>query len=169
MKKLLIMLFLAAVLTACGNDSQDESNDNASSENNTQEENQKVDEETSKYPFPEDSEPVGNATVTITTASGSSEDDNVPVLIVQQDTLMEQIGMDLANFEGDKQTFVYADKKFVQAEQVGELTQTSLDVEGNLLEPGTHTVTAVQFEGDDPNGQIINYTEAKFEVKEGAS
>ncbi|MFP9131282.1 hypothetical protein [Niallia sp. BSM11] len=169
MKKLLIMIFLATVLTACGNDSQDKNNDNSSSENSTQNDNQKVDEEESKYPFPEDSEQVGNATVTITTASGSSEDGNVPVLIVQQDTLMEQIGMDLANFQGDKQTFVYADKRFVQAEQVGELTQTSLDVEGNLLDTGTHTVTAVQFEGDDPNGKVINYTEAKFEVKEGAS
>ena len=64
---------------------------------------------------------------------------------------------------------MYVDKKFFQAEQIGELTQTSINVEGDLLEAGTRTVAAIQFENDDPTGTAINYTEAKFEVKEGAS
>jgi len=169
MKKLLILLFLVTVLTACGKDSQDNESDNSTSDSATQNENQEESEEESKYPFPENAKSTGDATITISTASGSSEGGKVPVLFVQEDTLMDQVGMDLANFEGDKQTYIYADKKFVQSEQVGELTQTSLDVEGDLLETGTHIVTAVQFEEDDPNKKVINYTEAKFEVKEGAS
>lgn len=74
--------------------------------------------------------------------------------------------MNLENFQGDKETFVYVNKKFVQAEQVSELTQTSLDLEGELLKPGTYTVAVVQFENNDPNRA---YTEAQYEVKEGSS
>jgi len=172
-----MVLFIAGLITGCGNN-QDGANDNTASDNDTVQnenqeddtaQNQETDEQESKYPFPEDAEPVGDATVTLSTAAGSSEGGNIPVLFVQENTIMDQIGMDLANFQGDKQTFIYVEKKFVEAMQVGMLTQTNLDVEGDLLKPGIYTVTAVQFENDDPNdGKVVNYTEGKFEVKEGA-
>ncbi|MBO1626096.1 hypothetical protein J4P90_12770 [Bacillus sp. SY8(2021)] len=34
------------------------------------------------------------------------------------------------------------------------------------LKTGIHTVTAVQFEGGEPTGKVLNFTEAKFEIKE---
>lgn len=123
--------------------------------------------EESKYPFPEGTQATGIATITVSTPAGSSEGGNVPVLFVEKDSLMQQIGMDLANFDGSKQTFIYLDKIFVNTEQVVELTQTSLTLEQkDGLKPGIHTVTAVQFEGDDPTAAVTTYTETQFESKE---
>ena len=79
---------------------------------------------------------------------------------------MLHLGIDYSNFQGDKQTFVYVDKIFKETLQVAELTQTSIILSEDTLKPGLHTVTAVQFKNDDPKGKVLNFIEAKYEVKE---
>ncbi|TCP24915.1 hypothetical protein EV207_12218 [Scopulibacillus darangshiensis] len=129
---------------------------------------QAASEKKSKYPFPSDTTAKGNGKVVIETPAGSSENGNVPVLFVDKNTSFTQTDIDLSNFEGDKQTYIYVNKKFVQAEQVGEETATTLDLEGDLLKPGIYTVTAVQFKDNDPTKEVIGLASTKFEIKEGA-
>ncbi|PEJ48203.1 hypothetical protein CN692_24155 [Bacillus sp. AFS002410] len=80
---------------------------------------------------------------------------------------MIQIGADFEKFQGDKQTFVYIDQFYNSTDQYGELTQSSVELSEQTLKPGVHTVAAIQFDNDDPNtGKIVNFIEAKYEVKE---
>jgi hypothetical protein len=168
-----VLILSVGLLAACGSsDTKNDNDNNANKTTTTEKANKdegKTTREESKYPFPENASPTGKGKIVISTPSGTSENGNVPVLIIEPDTAMTQIGIDLSNFDGSKQTYIYINKIFNTAEQVGELTQTSLNLEGVFLKPGTYTVTAVQFDNDDPkSGKVINYTEAKYEVKKGA-
>ncbi|EJQ59157.1 hypothetical protein [Bacillus mycoides] len=163
MKKLIVAGLALGLLAGCGStDSKSEAKDNTTQSSNSETSNKK----TSKYPFPKDTTPVGDGKIAVSTPAGNSENGNVPVLFLGKDTIMTQIGIDYATFQGDKQTFVYVDKIFKETTQVGELTQSTFPLEEDSLKPGVHTVTAVQFENDDPKGKVLNFVEAKYEVKE---
>lgn len=169
MKKLLLSVLAIGLLTGCGSQSttDQKSEKSTKSEAKTTETAKKTADTTpkSKYPFP-NSAPIGSGKLSISTPSGNSDNGNVPVLFLKQDEMMVQITADLQDFQGDKQTFIYIDKFFNETEQVGEHTETSLNLQENTLKPGVHTVTAVQFENDDPaSGKVINFVEAKYEVK----
>jgi hypothetical protein len=171
-KKILFGILVVGFLVGCSTDAGDEPGEEktevAKEENKDSQPTSEteVKQEESKYPFPTNATPVGDAKLTVSTPAGNSSDGNAPVLFVQPDDLIIQIGADFENFQGDKQTFIYIDKIFSNTDQVGELSQTSLDLSENLLKPGLHTVTAVQFENDDPSSPVINFIEAQYEVKE---
>ncbi|TXR98750.1 hypothetical protein DN390_16525 [Bacillus sp. SH7-1] len=163
MKKFIVAGLALGLLAGCSStDSKSEAKDNNTQSAKSETSSQK----TSKHPFPKDATPVGEGKITVDTPAGNSENGNVPVLFADKNTIMDQIGLDYSNFQGDKQTFVYVDKIFNMTTQVGELTQSTFSLEENTLKPGVHTVTAVQFENDDPKGKVLNFVEAKYEVKE---
>ncbi|HEF1901516.1 hypothetical protein CON42_30795 [Bacillus thuringiensis] len=163
MKKLIIAGLSIGLLAGCGStDSKSEVKDQTTQSEKSETSTKK----TSKHPFPKDAKPVGEGKITVDTPAGNSENGNVPVLFSDKNTIMDQIGLDYANFQGDKQTFVYVDKIFDRTTQVGELTQSTFTLAEDTLKPGVHTVTAVQFENDDPKGKVLNFVEAKYEVKE---
>lgn len=163
MKKLIIAGLSIGLLAGCGStDSKSEVKDQTTQSEKSETSTKK----TSKHPFPKDAKPVGEGKITVDTPAGNSENGNVPVLFSDKNTIMDQIGLDYANFQGDKQTFVYVDKIFDRTTQVGELTQSTFTLAEATLKPGVHTVTAVQFENDDPKGKVLNFIEAKYEVKE---
>lgn len=171
MKKWLMIFLAAATLVACNTEESTETKEDKSKTETTEEQTNNTtqgneSEPVSEYPFPE-STPVGESKILVSTPAGDSSEGNVPVLFASPEDILVQIGLDLENFLGDKQTFIYIDKIFQNTEQVGELTQTSLDLQEYTLAVGEHTVTAVQFENDDPEaGAVINFVEAKYEVKE---
>lgn len=119
----------------------------------------------SKYPFPVAVAPLGNGGLVIRTASGTSEGGSVPVLFVAKDTVLKQIGADFTNWVGDKEVFLYIDKVFLVANQGGERSQWTLTLENEALKTGIHNVSAIQFENNNPNGKVIGYQEAAFEIK----
>ncbi|WP_342715436.1 hypothetical protein AAG068_18785 [Bacillus paramycoides] len=163
MKKLIIAGLSIGLLAGCGStDSKSEAKDNTTQSSTSETSNKK----TSKYPFPKDATSVGEGKIKVSTPAGNSENGNAPVLFANNNDLMLHLGIDYANFQGDKQTFVYVDKIFKETLQVAELTQTSIILSEDTLKPGVHTVTAVQFENDDPKGKVLNFIEAKYEVKE---
>ncbi|HDR7363129.1 TPA: hypothetical protein QCX21_000796 [Bacillus toyonensis] len=163
MKKLIIAGLSIGLLAGCASTVNKSEAQNQTTQSEKSETSNK---KTSKYPFPKDTTPVGEGKITVDTPAGNSENGNVPVLFSDKNTIMDQIGIDYANFQGDKQTFVYVDKIFNKTTQVGELTQSTFSLEEDTLKPGVHTVTAVQFENDDPKGKVLNFVEAKYEVKE---
>ena len=44
-------------------------------------------------------------------------------------------------------------------------SQISLDLTGDMLSVGTHTVQVVQYDSDDPSGEMITYKSANYEIK----
>lgn len=166
MKKLIYVIALSILLAACGKDeaepiTQESQNDETQTE-------ETLEEVESEYPFPTDSTPIGNAKITVSTPAGDSTNGNVPVLFVSEDDLLVQIGIDYENFDGSLETFVYINEIYYGSEQVGELTQTSLDLSENNLKPGDYTVTAVQFTENDPTKEPINLTQAQFKIEEAS-
>lgn len=170
MKKILL-LSLIVLLAACGNE-------NTASEDKTVKEVDEVEEvetvtaeptkQVSEHPFPSNAEPIGTARITINTPSGDSLDGNVPVLFISDDVSATQIGIDYDEFDGSVETFVYINEIHNVTEQVGERSQGVLTLSGANLEPGEYTVTAVQFEGNDPNNAPFNLTQATFKIEQGS-
>ncbi|WP_050616253.1 hypothetical protein [Bacillus testis] len=161
--KLLLLcmtIIIATALAACDGEETKEKATDSKVENK-----QNSKDEDSKIPFPENTKPIGNATITVSTPAGNSKDGNVPVLFVNKDSLSESIGVDYENFQGDKETFVYINKKHHHTEQYASLTQSSEGLEGNFLKPGNYTIAAVQFEDNNPSKTPVTYTEAKYEIK----
>lgn len=167
----MLLLSLIALLAACGNEE-------ASPKDETVKEVDKVEEvepvtaepveEVSEHPYPANDEPVGSAMITVKMVSGDSADGNVPVLFVSESDSAIQIGVDYDEFDGSKETFVYINEMFYTTEQVGERSSGALTLSEGNLEPGEYTVTAVQFEGNDPNNAPINLTQAKYKIEKSS-
>lgn len=167
-----IFLTLSFVTSVgCNNNNDKQNTDNSAENKNANNEDSTKEEKNnqtskSKYPFPDDTTAKGKGKITLSTPAGTSENGKVPVLFVSKDDMVIQIGLDAENFDGSKQSFIYVDKVFSTTEQFGELTQTVVNLENNMLKPGIHKVSVVQFENDDPESTVTSYTEAEYEAKE---
>ncbi|WP_144507314.1 hypothetical protein [Bacillus mycoides] len=172
MKKLIATGLVVGLLTGCGSveivdDTKNQPKQKQKAETNT--------EKTKDYPFPTETESVGEGELIITTSEGNSKNGEVPAEMME-DVLIAHLPVKLAKFQEDKLIFIYVDKKCHLKKQVEELKEsgvildgfvaTHLDLIEDQLKPGIHTVTAVQFEGDEPSGKVLNFTEAKFEITE---
>ncbi|WP_419958988.1 hypothetical protein [Psychrobacillus sp. BM2] len=168
MKKILIFS-LIVLLAACGND---ESGTTEKEDVEVVETEQAEDTETvakeSEHPFPTDTSPKGDATITINTPAGDSSEGNIPVLFVSKGDSVIQIGINYDNFDGSKETFVYINDMFDTTEQAGERYQSVLSLSEDNLTPGDYTVTAVQFTDNDPSNEPINLTTAQFKIEEAS-
>ena len=108
---------------------------------------------------------LGKGRIIISTPSGSSENNSIPLLFVDKSTVLQQIGLDLINWEGDKEVFLYIDKVFIETKQGGERSSGSLTLEDDFLKVGVHKVSAIQFENNNPENKVVGYHEASFEIK----
>ncbi|MEH7463396.1 hypothetical protein V7166_15305 [Bacillus thuringiensis] len=159
MKKFIITGLSVMLLAGCG----------VTEEKNVKEETQQEQtvnaQQEIKYSFPEGVTSVGEGKVKVVTPDGTSENGNVPVVFIKKDTLIQQVEVELENFQEDKDIFVYVDKQFEDKHQVKKLAQTTVSLKEETLQPGIHTVTAIQYENNDPNGKVINFVQAQFENK----
>lgn len=118
-----------------------------------------------KYSFPKQSNATYEGSVTVITPAGTSEDGNIPTVFIKKDTIIQQVEIELSDFQEDKEIFLYVDESFEDRHRVSHFTDTTMELKGETLEPGIHTITAIQFENDDPSGQVVSFAEAKFENK----
>ncbi|MFD2681203.1 hypothetical protein [Bacillus seohaeanensis] len=170
MKKLIgVGLLLLLLLVGCSSDT-DETTDKESniSDEPAQEEKDVAEKPKSEYPFPSDTTEIGEGKLSIQTPSGDSADGTVPVLFVSDDVIMDSVGYTIENFDGDKEVFLYVNEIFVDANQGGYMSQSSLELEDWLLDPGEYEVVAAQFEGNDPNNKVVSLSKAKYKVEQGS-
>lgn len=166
MKKKLVTILLsacvAASLAACGNsdDTADKTEPQAKTESNAAEEKQV----TKGKDLPDgDYQDIGNGTMYIATAGGTSENGNVPVVFVSDEILL-QIGLNTSAFDGSKLSFIYVDGMLATKEQLSD-SQITLDLSDDMLAVGNHKVEVAQYENDDPAGNMVTYKQAAYEVK----
>lgn len=107
---------------------------------------------------------MGEGTMYLSTAGGTSEDGNVPVLYVEADTMLQQIGLDSEGMDGSILSYIYVDGMEVAKEQLAD-TQTVIDLGEAQLTEGVHTVEVVQYADDDTAGEMVTYKSAQYEVK----
>lgn len=109
-------------------------------------------------------EETGSGTFYVTTPSGTSEDGNVPILYFGEDDFLVSIGMEAWDFDGSRLTYIYLNGKEIETEQLAD-TQSSIGLEQGDIQEGENTVVAVQYDNDDPSGEIVTYKTASFEVR----
>lgn len=182
MKNKILMLFLSVMLSVfvfgCGDSNEStpsseipaasESSDNSDSSEAVKEnipQDEVVQEPVSQEKdLPDgDYSDIGEGEMYISTAGGTSEGGNVPVLFIQDEFLI-QIGLDTTNFDGSKLSYIYVDGMLLSKEQLGD-SQISLDLQGDALQAGTHSVEVLQYDNDEPSGSVITYKSASYEVK----
>ncbi|MEC2496409.1 hypothetical protein P9W82_23270 [Bacillus cereus] len=159
MKKFIITGLSVLLLVGCGapqekEDAQSKQEDqvvNASDEN--------------MVVFPEGAMSIGEGEVKVITPDGTSENGNIPTVFIKKDTLIQHVELELSNFPSDKETFVFVDQMYTDKHQVTSTTQTTVQLKEKTLETGSHTITAVQYENNDPTGKVISFNQATFETK----
>lgn len=107
---------------------------------------------------------MGSGTFFISTSSGTSEDGNIPVFLKDAGILMTEVGYSARGMDGSHLTFFYIDGMENDKDQISD-TDGSLIINGDMLSEGTHTVEAVQYDIDEPTGNVITYKSATYEVK----
>ena len=162
-KKLLLCfsVIICGLLLVTGCDST--KNDSSKSEDkNASEEGLKKDIPEGEY------SDMGNGEFYISTPSGTSENGNIPVFFVDEDTLAGKdyesgvdLGINAWGFDGSKLSTIYVDEVSQGTEQLAD-TQTSLFVSEKLTTVGIHKVEVLQF--DDSNN-VVTYKSAQYEIK----
>lgn len=107
---------------------------------------------------------MGSGTFFISTPSGTSQDGNVPVFLKDAGTLMTEVGYSAREMDGTHLTYFYIDGMENDKDQISD-TDGSLIINGYMLSEGTHTVEVVQYDTDEPTGNVITYKSATYEVK----
>ena len=97
------------------------------------------------------------------TAGGTSENGNIPVIFVADESLI-QIELDTSEFDGSKLSYIYIDGTLNNKCQLGD-SQLPLDLSGDSLSVGTHTVEVLQYDNDSPDGNLVTYKSASYEIK----
>ena len=158
----LIAMMLLAALTACGGSDDTKADDNTqektATETNTNETKEKGKD------FPEDDySDMGAGEMYLSTAGGTSEDGNIPVIFVEDEILI-QIGINTSSFDGSKLSYIYIDGILNSKEQLAD-SQQSIDLTEDDLTIGTHKVEVVQYDSDESDGSIVTYKTASYEIK----
>ena len=107
---------------------------------------------------------LGDGTVYIATAGGTSENGNVPVIYAEKDLILKQIGLNAWDFNGGALSFIYVDGMLINKAQLAN-TQMTLDLQGEQLAEGLHSVEVVQYENDDPTSTMTAYKAMQYEIK----
>lgn len=90
---------------------------------------------------------------------------NVIVVYANADTTLMQIGYETSGINGGSLSHIYIDGMLSTKEQLGD-SQGSLDLSGDALSVGTHTVEVVQYENDSVDAAVTVYKSASYEIKE---
>ncbi|MBK1809333.1 hypothetical protein JHL18_01565 [Clostridium sp. YIM B02505] len=166
MKKILVSLIVGVLslsLVACG---QAKDSKQATTEPTKQEQKQPEEpKKESSVNFPEGQSESGKGKIFVSTPAGTSENGNVPAILVKSDTLITQIGLNAQEMDGSKISYIYINKNFISKEQLAN-GEVSLDLKEENLKAGTYTVGVIQFDNDQPSGKVVTYHETKYQVKQ---
>lgn len=158
---LLLAAIMALALSACGNSAPEASQSTGAKQTAA---STSV-AETEPKDFPDgDYKETGNGSMYISTPGGTSENNAVPVLFVEVADSLIQIGLNSQEMDGSKLSYIYVDGMLNAKEQLGD-AQISLDLQGDALTVGTHKVEVVQYDNDQPDGKLVTYKSASYEVK----
>lgn len=171
MKKIyvgILTLFLCVSFIGCSSSSLTTSSRNAilseSAKNSSQNSNSGSISSASKD-LPNGSyKDIGKGTMYISTPSGTSEGGNIPVIFANKNGALIQIGIDTRDFDGSKLSYVYVDGILNTKEQYGD-GQSSINLVESLLSVRNHKVEVAQYDTDKPDGKMVTYKSASYEVK----
>lgn len=159
---LLLVLVLSVSLVACGG-SEEKASAPVAEPEAVEVEEPKAEVKARDLPEGDYTE-LGDGTVYIATAGGTSENGNVPVIYAEKDLILKQIGLNAWDFNGGALSFIYVDGMLIDKAQLAN-TQMTLDLQGEQLSEGLHSVEVVQYENDDPASAMTAYKAMQYEIK----
>ena len=106
---------------------------------------------------------VGEGSVMLATAAGTTENGNVPKLTIQKDTQLTQIEVDTKDLDRSAVTHIYVDGIENTKGNYGD-SQNAISLSGDALKAGDHTVEVVQFKGDDVSGEVVFYRKLSYQI-----
>ena len=151
-------LALSLALTACGGAPQQ--NTQSTTQPQTKQEQQapaKKDFDGSKQAE------VGEGSVMLSTAAGTTENGNVPKLTISKDTQLTQIEVDTKDLDRSAVTHIYVDGIENTKGNYGD-SQNTINLSGDALKAGDHTVEVVQFKGDSTSGEVVFYRKLSYQI-----
>lgn len=107
---------------------------------------------------------LGDGTFYVTTAGGTSQNGNVPIVYASSDTSMMQIGYSCSKISGASLSYIYVDGMLNDKKQLGT-SSGSINLKGDSLAIGTHKVEVVQYQNDDTTAKMTCYKVASYQVK----
>lgn len=169
MKNKIVALMLAGCMTlsitACGGEKEAPKNSEPKTENVQAESKEEVKKEVERD-FPQGNySDLGNGKFSVQTEGGDSAEGITPVLFVTKDDVLIQIGYCAEEMDGSHLSYIYVDGMENAKEQLGEMVQGVLDLQEDALSKGIHTVEVVQYDTDEPSGNVITYKSCQYEVK----
>lgn len=106
---------------------------------------------------------VGEGSVMLATAAGTTENGNVPKMTIQKDTQLTQIEVDTKDLDRSAVTHIYVDGIENTKGNYGD-PQNAISLSGDALKAGDHTVEVVQFKGDDVSGEVVFYRKLSYQI-----
>ena len=106
----------------------------------------------------------GDGTMVINTAISSSKNGKIPIMYVDKDTLFDEIGISVRDFDGEKITYMYVDGRLCDKQNIADY-DGSIGLTGATLNPGIHKVEIVQYSNNKPTGKIVTYKTAQYRIK----
>ena len=106
---------------------------------------------------------VGEGSVMLSTAAGTTENGNVPKLTIQKDTQLTQIEVDTKDLDRSAVTHIYVDGIENTKGNYGD-SQNTISISGDALKAGDHTVEVVQFKGDNASGEVVFYRKLSYQI-----
>ena len=101
----------------------------------------------------------------LSTAGGTTEDGNIPVVSASSDMQIKQIGINANGYDGSMMAYIYIDGNLVDKQQLSD-SQSTLDLSGDSLSEGTHKVEVVQYTGDTVSADnVATYQTMQYEIK----
>lgn len=170
-KRALAMIFaafMALSMAGCGSASDTEATDTSGDPSGSAAVQTTEDSQSSnsaKLDFSGSYTDTGDGTMILSTVGGTSESGNVPAIFASKDDMLIQVSIDTEGFDGSHLSFIYIDGMFNTSEQLAD-SQVSIDLSGDALNVGQHTVEVVQFDTDEQDSEVITYKSTMYEIKE---
>lgn len=86
------------------------------------------------------------------------------VLFEASDTVLDTIEINTTGFDGSILSYIYIDGMLNTKEQLGD-SQSSINLEKDALAEGTHKVEVVQYDTNEPDGTMVTYKTASYEIQ----
>ena len=109
---------------------------------------------------------MGQGTLGISTPSGSTKDGTTPYVFVTDDDQYVSISYHTRDVDGGHLSYIYVDGYQEACEQYGDSDSVTYLTKKEQRTLGNHTVELVQYDTDQPTGEIITHLISYYAVRE---
>ncbi|PES99220.1 hypothetical protein CN491_02760 [Bacillus cereus] len=160
MNKYVVRMGISCLLIGMGAGCSNKQEEQTKQEVKQQEENI----EEPRVAFPKEAKEIGEVNMKLITHNDQQEEGGIPVLKVDPKLELAQIQIELEGLSAKEEVYIYVDQKFVTKEEVTKIFSTFINLEGELLKKGKHTISIAQYKDKSPKKELKNYKEAKFKI-----